>query len=66
MTVATSEHLSIITESARDFAEKFIRPDMMEWDETQHFQKTLMGLYDNSHAQIGTPDINGDIGGQSQ
>ncbi|HRG27346.1 MAG TPA: acyl-CoA dehydrogenase family protein [Chitinophagales bacterium] len=37
MTVATSEHLSIITESARDFAEKFIRPDMMEWDETQHF-----------------------------
>lgn len=37
MTVATSEHLSIITEFARDFAEKFIRPDMMEWDETQHF-----------------------------
>ncbi|HRF75939.1 MAG TPA: acyl-CoA dehydrogenase family protein [Chitinophagales bacterium] len=37
MTVATSEHLSIIAESARDFAEKFIRPDMMEWDETQHF-----------------------------
>jgi alkylation response protein AidB-like acyl-CoA dehydrogenase len=34
---STTEHLSIITESARDFAEKYIRTDMMEWDETQHF-----------------------------
>ncbi len=37
MSLANTDHLSIITESARDFAEKFIRPDMMEWDETQHF-----------------------------
>jgi len=32
-----SEQLAIISESARDFAEKFIRPDMMIWDESQHF-----------------------------
>lgn len=32
-----SEQLAIISSSARDFAEKHIRPDMMEWDESQHF-----------------------------
>ena len=41
MSLANTDHLSIITESARDFAEKFIRPDMMEWDETQHFPVEL-------------------------
>ncbi|MBK7440958.1 MAG: acyl-CoA dehydrogenase family protein [Chitinophagales bacterium] len=41
MSLANTDHLSIITESARDFAEKFIRPDMMEWDESQHFPVEL-------------------------
>ncbi len=31
------EHLRLIEESARDFAEKNIRPHVMEWDEAQTF-----------------------------
>jgi len=31
------EHLQLIEESARDFAEKHIRPHVMEWDEAQIF-----------------------------
>lgn len=32
-----SEEQQLIAESARDFAEQYIRPHIMEWDETQHF-----------------------------
>lgn len=32
-----SNHLQLIRASARDFAETFIRPHVMEWDEAQHF-----------------------------
>jgi len=42
MNTATSENLQIIQESARDFAEKYIRPDMMKWDESQHFPVDVM------------------------
>jgi alkylation response protein AidB-like acyl-CoA dehydrogenase len=38
----TQENLSLIQSSARDFAEQFIRPDFMEWDESQHFPVDLM------------------------
>lgn len=44
----TLENLKIIRESARDFAQAHIRPQMMEWDETQHFPLELfheMGQY---------------------
>ncbi|MCK6691692.1 MAG: acyl-CoA dehydrogenase family protein [Thermoanaerobaculia bacterium] len=34
-------NLQLIRESARDFAETYIRPHVMEWDETQHFPKDL-------------------------
>lgn len=37
-----SENLKMIQESARDFAEKYIRPHVMEWDESQHFPVDLM------------------------
>lgn len=40
--------LTLIKESARDFAELHIRPHVMEWDETQHFPVELfhrMGEY---------------------
>ncbi len=36
------DDLKIIADSARDFAEQYIRPHMMEWDETQHFPKDVM------------------------
>ena len=36
------EHLQLIEESARDFAEKHIRPHVMEWDEAQIFPVDTM------------------------
>jgi alkylation response protein AidB-like acyl-CoA dehydrogenase len=36
-----SETQSLIAESAKDFAEKFIRPHIMEWDEEQKFPVDL-------------------------
>lgn len=41
MTPDTSEDLQMIRESASNFAEKHIRPYVMEWDEAQHFPKDL-------------------------
>ena len=49
MNVATiDENLQIIRESARDFANQYIFPHVLEWDEAQHFPKDLfhkMGEY---------------------
>ena len=36
-----AEDLQLIRESARNFAEKHIRPYVMEWDESQHFPVDL-------------------------
>lgn len=36
-----SENSLLIREMAKDFAEKSIRPNMMEWDENQYFPKEL-------------------------
>ena len=41
MSPIESEHLQMIRESAKSFAEKHIRPHVMEWDEQQHFPKDL-------------------------
>ncbi len=52
MNVVTSgvslDNLQLIRESARAFAETYIRPHVMEWDETQHFPMEMfhkMGEY---------------------
>ena len=48
MSVETLDDLKLIKESARDFAENYIRPHVMEWDEKQHFPVELfdqMGEY---------------------
>ena len=48
MNVETLENLQMIRESARDFAETYIRPHVMEWDESQEFPRDLfrkMGEY---------------------
>jgi alkylation response protein AidB-like acyl-CoA dehydrogenase len=48
MNVETLENLQLIKESARDFAETYIRPHVMEWDEVSHFPADLfhqMGHY---------------------
>ncbi|MCB0572137.1 MAG: acyl-CoA dehydrogenase family protein, partial [Phaeodactylibacter sp.] len=41
MTVDTMHNLNLVKESARDFAEQYIRPHVMEWDEKQHFPVNL-------------------------
>jgi alkylation response protein AidB-like acyl-CoA dehydrogenase len=37
----TLDNIKMIAETARDFAEKNIRPHIMEWDESQTFPKEL-------------------------
>ncbi len=42
MDTTTTDNLKLIQESARDFAETYIRPHVMDWDESQHFPKDIM------------------------
>jgi len=42
MDTAAIENLNLIQQSARDFAESYIRPYVMEWDEAQHFPIDMM------------------------
>ncbi len=47
-TSVSADSLQLIRDSARDFAEIWIRPHVMEWDEAQHFPMDLfhrMGEY---------------------
>jgi acyl-CoA dehydrogenase len=37
-----SEEHKLIADSARDFAEQYIRPHVMDWDEAQHFPKDVL------------------------
>ena len=37
----TTHNLNMIAETARDFAEKNIRPNIMDWDESQTFPVEL-------------------------
>ena len=41
MNFEQSETQTLIRQTARDFAEKNIRPFVMEWDESQHFPREL-------------------------
>ena len=41
MTMESVENLQMIRQSARDFAHTYIKPHVMEWDETQHFPVDL-------------------------
>lgn len=41
MSPIESEHLQMIRETAKSFAEKNIKPHVMEWDENQHFPVDL-------------------------
>ncbi len=40
-TVQTLDNLDLIQQSARDFAQQYILPHVMEWDESQHFPLDL-------------------------
>lgn len=41
MNFSTNENQTMIENMVKDFADKHIRPKMMEWDESQHFPKDL-------------------------
>ncbi len=41
MSVKSNSELEMIQQSAKDFAEQYIRPFVMEWDEAQHFPVEL-------------------------
>ncbi|PZU05072.1 MAG: acyl-CoA dehydrogenase, partial [Chryseobacterium sp.] len=41
MNTETIDNIKMIAETAREFAEKNIRPNIMEWDESQTFPKDL-------------------------
>ncbi|MBX2871452.1 MAG: acyl-CoA dehydrogenase family protein [Saprospiraceae bacterium] len=61
--VEYTEDLQMIMESARDFAENYIRPHVMEWDESQHFPVDVfrkMGEY--GFMGILVPEIYGGAG----
>ena len=61
--VEYTEDLQMIKESARDFAENYIRPHVMEWDESQHFPIDVfkkMGEY--GFMGILVPEIYGGAG----
>ncbi len=48
MTADLIDNLTMIEQSAKDFAEAHIRPNVMKWDETQHFPMEMfhkMGEY---------------------
>ena len=42
MPIQHTDQIHLIKQSARDFAEQYIRPHVMEWDETQHFPVETM------------------------
>lgn len=42
MQTAIEGNLEMVAATARDFAEKHIRPHVMEWDESQHFPKDIL------------------------
>jgi alkylation response protein AidB-like acyl-CoA dehydrogenase len=44
MTIDNSEDIKLIRESARNFAEKNIRPYLMEWDESQFFPREVFRM----------------------
>ena len=42
MLETATETKQLIAESARDFAQQFIKPHVMDWDEAQHFPVDVM------------------------
>lgn len=61
--IAVDEQLALIQESAKEFAESFILPHVMEWDETQYFPADLFqSLGEHGFMGILVPEIYGGAG----
>ena len=41
MHLTATENQNMITQAVRDLVEREVRPNVMEWDEPQHFPKKL-------------------------
>jgi acyl-CoA dehydrogenase len=41
MTIDSNEEIKLIRETAKNFADKYIRPNLMEWDEAQFFPRDV-------------------------
>jgi alkylation response protein AidB-like acyl-CoA dehydrogenase len=62
-TTTTNENLQMIAETARTFAEKHIRPYMMDWDERQHFPvETMRALGEMGFLGVLVPEAYGGSG----
>lgn len=58
-----TDNLQLIRESARAFAETYIRPHVMEWDEAQHFPKDLFHqMGDHGFLGVLVPEAYGGAG----
>jgi len=44
LSMTQQESVDMVASAARDFAEKYVRPHIMEWDEKQHFPVDVMRL----------------------
>ena len=62
-TTLAHESLPIIEESARQFAETYIRPHVMEWDEAQYFPiETMRNLGEHGFLGVLVPEEYGGSG----
>lgn len=60
---STSENQEMVRRMVKDFAEKHIRPNVMEWDETQHFPvETFKSLGDLGLMGVLVPETYGGSG----
>ena len=57
------ESVRMVRQTVRDFAEKHIRPDMMVWDEAQHFPvEVFKGLGELGLMGVLVPESYGGFG----
>ncbi|MBK6571171.1 MAG: acyl-CoA dehydrogenase family protein [Saprospiraceae bacterium] len=63
MPIQHTDQIHLIKQSARDFAEQYIRPHVMEWDETQHFPvETMKNLGRHGFLGVLVPEKYGGVG----
>ena len=61
--MTTQENLEMIKQSAKDFAETYIRPHIMEWDEAQFFPiETMRALGQHGFLGVLVPEEYGGSG----
>jgi len=63
MPIQHTDQIDLIKQSAQDFAEQYIRPYVMEWDEAQHFPiETMKNLGKQGFLGVLVPEKYGGVG----